>query len=124
MPPSKEDDNERLTRLCRKLSEADRAMLLAFAEFLANRADSSGAMGPRGPEVPKEHPRPEQESVVAAIRRLSDSYYMLERDTLLHETAALMNAHVLQGRPAPAVIDDLEALFAARYARYRDGFQD
>ena len=38
---------------------------------------------------------------------------------MLHETSALMAAHVLQGREASAVIDELEALFATRYEALR-----
>jgi hypothetical protein len=40
---------------------------------------------------------------------------MLNRDDLLHETAELMTAHVLQGRPAEVVIDELELVFRRRY---------
>ena len=68
-------------------------------------------------------PRPEAESVVAAIRRLSASYFMLERRDMLNETAALMSAHVLQGRPAPKVVEELEALFEARYQQYRETYR-
>ncbi len=126
MPPPvhTDSDSEGLMALYRRLDTADRATLTAFAEFLASRTRASSPTPPQRPEAPRTHPRPPEESVVAAIRRLSDSYFMLERDTLLHDTAALMNAHVLQGRPAPAVIDDLEALFAERYARYRARFGD
>jgi hypothetical protein len=53
--------------------------------------------------------------VIAAIRRLTQTYAMLDRGPLLHETAALMSAHVLRGRAAAAVIDDLEALFRRRF---------
>lgn len=60
-------------------------------------------------------PRPEEESVVAAIKRLSESYHMLERSALLTETSSLMTAHVMHGRTADEVIDDLEALFQRHY---------
>jgi hypothetical protein len=45
---------------------------------------------------------------------------MLERGDLLHEASSLMSAHVLQGRAAAQVIDELEDLFARHYAAYRD----
>ncbi len=57
--------------------------------------------------------------MVGAIRRLAESYPMLDRGALLHETSALVSAHVLQGRPAGSVIDELEALFHDHYRRYR-----
>jgi hypothetical protein len=40
---------------------------------------------------------------------------MLDPGAMLNETSALMAAHVLQGRDAGAVIDDLERLFLAHY---------
>jgi hypothetical protein len=41
---------------------------------------------------------------------------------MLNETSSLMAAHVLNGRPARDVIDDLEALFARHYDAYRDSY--
>lgn len=64
---------------------------------------------------PTPQPRPERESVIAAIRRLTLTYPMLDRGPMLHQTAALMSAHVLHGRSAAAVIDELEALFLRQY---------
>jgi hypothetical protein len=108
-------------RSFRALAAAERDTLLAFAEFLAQR----GAPTPephRGPREPIPVPRPSTESVVAAIKRLSKTYAMLDRGPMLNETSALMSAHVLQGRSASEVIDDLEALFARHYRDYRAKF--
>lgn len=112
------EPERRLARLFRSLAPAERETLLAFAEFLAQR----GATTPEphgGPREPIPVPRPPTESVVAAIKRLSKAYEMLDRGPMLNETSALMSAHVLQGRPANEVIDDLEALFARHYRDYR-----
>ncbi|AHF04529.1 hypothetical protein MARPU_12270 [Marichromatium purpuratum 984] len=108
----------RLLRLFRVLPAAERETLLAFAEFLVDRAggvDEAGALEPE----PNPEPRPEDERVVAAIKRLSRGYPMLDRAAMLEETSALMSEHVLQGRPASAVIDDLEALFERHYQQLR-----
>jgi hypothetical protein len=43
---------------------------------------------------------------------------MLERDKMLDDTSSLMMAHVIQGRAAHSVIDDLEELFEQYYQRY------
>ena len=102
----------RLLRLFDRLGEADRDTLLAFAEFLAARSPSVPA-GP--PEPPRPIPRPESESVVAAIRRLSATYPTLDRRRLLNTTSGLMTQHVLHGRAAAEVIDELERAFAADY---------
>jgi hypothetical protein len=115
IPPGSADER-RLIKRFRALSGTDRETLLAFAEFLTKR-DRPAA--PRAPAEPQKLPRPPQETVVGAIKRLSASYAMLERETLLNETSALMSAHLLQGRAAAEVIDELESLFARHYAAYR-----
>jgi hypothetical protein len=109
----------RLVRLFRALAPSDREALIAFAEFLASRAQGQ-SRGEAPAAEPEPIPRPAEESVVAAIKRLSRSYHMLDRTALLTETSALMAAHVLNGREAQAVIDELEALFAGHYAHYRE----
>jgi hypothetical protein len=46
---------------------------------------------------------------------------MLERSgALLNDTSSLMAGHVLHGRPAAEVIDELEALFARYFAEHRE----
>lgn len=105
-------DEKRLLSLFGRLPEPDRGSLLAFAEFLAAR---SGADLP--PEPPRDIPRPERESVIAAVKRLSATYPMVDRAKVLHETSALMSQHLLQGREAVEVIDELERLFKRHYER-------
>lgn len=115
----------RLLELYGQLADGDRASLLAFAEFLVTR-DAAGAEPATHarPPRPKDIPRPQQESVVAAMRRLSASYHMLDRGVVLHEASALMGAHVMQGRPAAEVIDDLEAVFQRAYDRLLEKSED
>jgi len=110
-------DQRRLLRLFSQLDQQGQASLMAFAEFLVSR-DDAGSVAATAPQVPAEPapiPRPPQESVVAAMRRLSRTYHMLEKGDVLHHASALMGAHVLQGRPAVEVIDELEALFRREY---------
>lgn len=103
---------KKLRHLFESLNEADQATLLSFAEFLAQR---SAAEQPDVPTEPLNIPRPESESVVKAIKRLRTTYPMISPDSLLDQTSSLMASHVLQGRPAEEVIDELEALFQERY---------
>jgi len=101
------------------LSETQRETLLSFAEFLAARIPKDQAEATPPPE-PRYTPRPEQESVVAAIKRLNATYYMLEdRAGLLNEASVLMTQHVMQGRDTREVIDELEAVFARYYGEWR-----
>lgn len=122
LPPR---DERHLTQLYRGLDEASRLTLLRFAEFLSATGHEGGAgVLAQVPALaePDLIPRPPVESVVGAIKRLSLSYPMLDRRRMLDETSILMAAHVLNGRPARDVIDELEALFARHFGVYRDSF--
>lgn len=116
-------EQQRLLRLFRRLSPSDRATLLAFAEFLSQREGASPECEPDSTVAvePRDIPRPEEETVIASIRRLSATYPMLNRDELLHEVSDLMTAHVVQGRVANEVIDELEVVFRRHYERVRSG---
>ena len=100
-----------------QLAPALQQSLLDYAAFLAAQAPASSTTA-SVPE-PEVIPRPAEESVVAAIKRLSASYFMLDKPELLNETSLLMSQHVLQGREARAVIDELEALFDRHYQQLR-----
>ncbi len=117
LPP----EQRKLLDLYSVLDEQNRLSLMAFAEFLSARGVEETKSEPEPLQTFKSIPRPESESVVKAIKRLSESYFMLERDQMFSETSSLMMAHVMQGRGAAEVIDDLEALFEQHYQRYRDG---
>lgn len=105
---------KQLIKLFKALRPEDREALLKFAEFLKERGDSQPAEDILDP---KPIPRPESETVIAAIQRLSATYPMLDKSAIFHETSALMTQHVLQGREAVTVIDELEELFAQHYRR-------
>ena len=85
--------------------------LVDFAEFLASRYQ------PESMQLasPEDIPRPDKESVVAAVKRLSATYPMLDKDKLLNETATLVSQHMIQGRDAVEVIDELEDIFSKQY---------
>lgn len=102
---------KKLLSVYKKLAATERDNLQAYAEFLLARHQSTLQDIPE----PQPIPRGENESVVAAIKRLSASYSMLEKPQLLNESSALMTQHVMQGRAAEEVIDELEALFARFY---------
>ncbi|MEJ2686919.1 MAG: Crp/Fnr family transcriptional regulator [Gammaproteobacteria bacterium] len=117
---------ERLVGLFRTLGAGDQATLLAFAEFLSSRSIGLGSTAPAPGDTdtavqertlpePEPIPRPESESVVAAVKRLSRTYHMIEKRHMLNETSALVAQHVMQGRDAVEVIDELELVFQRRY---------
>ena len=116
----------RLLALFNRLDKDRQQQLLDFAEFLnqkiAEDAKASDTAAPEQPAKPEAIPRPEQESVVAAIKRLSKTYAMLNKDEMLHQTSDLMSEHIIKGRPAPDVIDDLELMFTSHYEAHLERF--
>jgi hypothetical protein len=103
-----------LLQIYQQLPVAEQNTLLAFAEFLASRVVET----PEELPLPADIPRPQQESVIAAVKRLSQTYAMLDKSILLHQTSALVTAHLVQGRERAAVIDELETLFADAYQNF------
>lgn len=118
---------EQLQELFDRLSEQDQRSLVDFAEFLAQRGGSAPFPAaysmPAAAPVPKEvvvpEPdsieRPESEKVVSAIKRLSRTYFMLDKTRMLGHTSGLMTQHIMSGRDAVEVIDELEEIFRREY---------
>ena len=106
---------KKLLAIFRQLSAEDAQTLEAFAAFLQQRGNGVPAV----PSVIQAIPRPEAESVVAAIKRLTATYPMLDTTKILDETSGLMSQHIIQGRPAIEVIDDLEQLFRRHYDEFQ-----
>ncbi|WP_018872174.1 hypothetical protein [Thioalkalivibrio sp. ALJ16] len=110
----RDDPARAIGEIAARLSAEDQASLLKFARFLEQESP------PPAPEPlpePEPIPRPESESVIKAMRRLSATYHMLDRSKLLNETSALMAQHVMQGREAVEVIDELEVVFRSHYEK-------
>lgn len=115
---------EQLLALFQSLSPTDQAALLSFAGYLASRSGAQAVPETPPPSAtpvpePEPIPRPDDEKVVAAIKRLSRSYPMLDKSKMLGVTSDLMTQHILQGRDAGAVIDELERLFREEYDRLK-----
>jgi hypothetical protein len=113
-------DEKTLLEAFRSLNDDGRETLLAFAEFLRTRSVRRGAEIP----PPERIPRPEQETVIAAIKRLSRGYPMLNKSKLLNESSMLVAQHVIQGRCTREVIDELERIFERHYQRAVSGSED
>ena len=112
-------EQDKLVALFTALDRQDQRSLLAFAEFLHGRAAGS-LPAPSPVPAPEPIPRPEQESVVAAMKRLSRSYPMVDKSQVLHQASALMAEHIMQGKDAVEVIDELEVIFERRYRKLMD----
>lgn len=105
---------KKLLQQFRKLEAQQQQMLLEFAAFLQSRTVEADKAAEPPPE-PLDIPRPEEESVVKAIKRLTATYPMLAKDKMLNQTSSLMAQHIMQGRAAMDVIDELEEIFSTHY---------
>jgi len=133
------EQEQSLLDIYRKLSDHDAHSLMRFAEFLAGyevtAADivhqqsvspsaSSGAAEQTSTlqtgdiPQPEKIERPEQEKVVDALKRLSATYPMLDKKFLLDKASELVAQHVMFGKPAKDVIDQIEDMFAEAYAKF------
>jgi len=110
-------DEKKLLQVFRAMSPDQQAALQDYADYLAARDKTAAPVAEvtAEPAEPVDIPRPEEESVIDAVRRLSETYPMIDKEVLLHETTDLVSQHFTQGRPAEEVIDDLQALFEGHY---------
>ncbi|HHJ17539.1 MAG TPA: Crp/Fnr family transcriptional regulator [Gammaproteobacteria bacterium] len=123
---------EKIQSLFEKLSAADQDAVTSFAEFLLSRTGPAPVLSEKPPapaaraEIPEpvHVPRPEDERVVAAIKRLSKTYSMLNKNSMLGATSDLVTQHLMQGREAGDVIDELERIFAEQYRQLKEGGAD
>ena len=118
LPPKKKPTSSvsQLSAVFEQLSTDRQKSLYDFAQFLL--LQQGGPKASAVSQTPLDIPRPDAESVVAAIKRLAKTYPMLNREALLHDASTLMSAHVMQGRAANDVIDDLQVLFESAYTAY------
>ena len=106
-------EKQQLQRIFNQLPSEQQQTLLAFAQFLESRVDKK-------PPLPaKPLPRPSNESVIAAIKRLAQGYPMLNKAKMLDETSRLMSEHIMQGRDKVEVIDELEKVFLEYYQKFK-----
>ena len=104
-----------LLKSLRKLPETQQQMLADFADFLCQRYAIE-----EKPVVtqPVDIPRPEEESVVKAVRRLSKTYPMLDSKDLFEKTSSFMMKNLMHGEDSGLVIDEMEIFFQQTYQSY------
>lgn len=120
------DQAEAILGVLEKLSAGDRTAVRSFAEYLLYRADgrvpaAPAALPPVDVPEPEDIPRPDDEKVVAAVKRLAKTYFMLDKTKMLGATSELVTQHILQGREAAEVIDELEQVFETHYREFKQG---
>lgn len=121
----KQRKEKQLIRYYSSLNISDKETLLAFAEFLSSRDlnesfdnkdnNNKNINNDVNHIIPLQIERPKNETVIKAIKRLTVTYPMVEKEKLLHSISDLITAHMMQGKKAEIVIDELEGLFFNEY---------
>ena len=102
-----------LKKIFDMLDEERQRSLLDFAEFLQSRGD----LKPVEIGEPLDIPRPEDETVVGAIKRLKQTYPMIDSMAVFSEASSLMTDHMVSGRDRVEVIDEMQVLFQQAYEK-------
>lgn len=112
-------DAKALLEMFNALDEVQQQSLFDYAAFL----QAKGGTFEQGPGEPVEIPRPENETVVGAIKRLKQSYPMIDSMEVFAVASNLMTDHMVKGRDAEEVIKEIEALFEDTYRKLLRDFE-
>ena len=104
-------DAKALSDLFNTLDKDRQQSLFDYAEFLQTK----GGNVQRDIGKPVEVPRVENETVVGAIKRLKQSYPMIDSMEVFAVASNLMTDHMVKGRDAEEVINEIEVLFEDTY---------
>jgi len=121
MPVQGNKQERLLLKAFKSLDSVNKESLIAYAEFLQSRASIEATEKDDAVVeslITKELldiTRPEGESVIKAIKRLSATYPMVDKENILHPISDLMTSHMIQGKKANDVIDELEVVFKNEY---------
>lgn len=112
-------DAQALADLFNALDEGRQESLFDFAEFLLSKGGASRQ------EIgePLDIPRGEDETVVGAIKRMKQTYPMIDSMEVFAVASNLMTDHMVRGRDAAEVIDEIEALFEDTYRKLLRDFE-
>ncbi|MCK5396304.1 MAG: Crp/Fnr family transcriptional regulator [Gammaproteobacteria bacterium] len=100
-----------LTSLYEAMDDERKKSLCDFADFLYAQADPINQVIP----PPEDSARPEEETVVGAVKRLKIQYHMIESMSVFSAASSLMTDHMVKGRDVVEVIDEMEVLFEDAY---------
>ena len=106
-------DAKALADLFNALDKERQESLFDYAEFLLSKGGT--VQGPI--DEPLAIPREENETVVGAIKRLKLTYPMIDSMKVFAVASDLMTDHMVKGRDAEEVINEIEALFEATYQK-------
>ena len=104
LPPKKKQTPSvsQLSAVFEQLSAERQQSLNDFAQFLL--LQQGGPKDSSVSQTPLDIPRPDAESVVAAIKRLAKTYPMLNREALLHESGVIPTRTAVRARESAGTI--------------------
>ena len=108
-----------LIEIFEKLDTERQTSLFDFAEFLQSKGD----LVVKKISEPIEIVRPDKETVVGAIKRLKQTYPMIDSMKVFSSASELMTDHMVKGRDAVEVIDEMEKIFEDFYSKMLKEFQ-
>ncbi len=106
-------DSKALIDLYESMDDERKLSLCDFADFLYAKAEPVSKEIP----APDDVPRPQEETVVGAVKRLKIKYHMVESMTVFSAASSLMTDHMVKGRDVIEVIDEMEILFDDAYKK-------
>jgi len=112
-------DAKALSDLFNTLDKDRQQSLFDYAEFLQTK----GGNMQQDIGEPVEVPRAENETVVGAIKRLKQTYPMIDSMEVFAVASNLMTEHMVQGRDAEEVINQIEVLFEDTYKKLLREFE-
>jgi hypothetical protein len=100
-----------LLNLFDSLDQERQTSLFDYAEFLLSKG------GPVVKEIgePLPVPKPDTETVVGAIKRMKQTYPMVDSLQVFSTASDLMTEHMVKGRDVDEVIEEIETLFEQTY---------
>jgi len=102
-----------LIEIFETLDAERQASLFDFAEFLQSKGDLVVQEVADLVDIP----RPDSETVVGAIKRLKQTYPMIDSMKVFSSASELMTDHMVKGRDAIEVIDEMEQIFEEFYSK-------
>lgn len=112
-------DAKTLADLFNALDKDRQQSLFDYAEFL----QSKGGIVQQDIAEPVEVPKAENETVVGAIKRLKQTYPMIDSMEVFAVASNLMTDHMVKGRDAEEVINEIETLFEDTYNKLLREFE-
>ena len=109
-----------LIEIFESLDMERQASLFDFAEFLQSKGD----LVVKEMIEPVLIARPDIETVVGAIKRLKETYPMIDSMKVFTSASELMTDHMVKGRDAVEVIDEMEKIFEDFYSKMLEKFKD